>query len=60
MLESSYESDDIFEDEISELALKTLINYARSLARANLENDNYLACEEFLRIARMLEDQISK
>lgn len=60
MLESSCESSDIFEDEISELALKTLINYARSLARANLENDNYLACEEFLRIARMLEDQISK
>jgi hypothetical protein len=60
MLESFCESDDIFEDEISELALKTLINYARSLARANLENDNYLACEEFLRIARMLEDQITK
>lgn len=60
MLESSCESSDIFEDEISELAFKTLINYARSLARANLENDNYLACEEFLRIARMLEDQITK
>jgi hypothetical protein len=60
MLESFCENSDIFEDVISELAFKTLINYARSLARANLENDNYLACEEFLKIARILEDQISK
>ena len=41
--------------ELSEQAA-ILANFARSLASANLACENYLACEKWLYLARILEE----
>lgn len=46
------------EIEITNNHLTTLISFCRSLARAGLQNENYLESELWLRIARELENQI--
>lgn len=46
------------EIELTNNHLTILISFCRSLARAGLQNENYLESELWLRIARKLESEI--
>ena len=46
------------EVETSNNHLIILVSFCRSLARANLQNDNYLSSELWIKLARKLESEI--
>lgn len=51
-----YVKDD--ESEEMDSAIQVLVNFCRSLARANLQSDRFLTAETWLRLARELENLV--